>query len=210
MNSSIKCVIEFGNSLLVVGETRAHIFQFLGAPFFFGAQKLIDGIGAVSKNAVAESGKMLFGFSAHGIYVTDGMTKNYIDEPAIHSFVYEKGNKYDITRAELVCVWEDTNDDEWYFSYPTIDGFGFTVSFNQKLRVWSMHDYWRTAACPGELWKAAVFLSETGDVFVQDITGSGTAGDINPVGLGDKLEMKIGYGDAAMGQQPYGGLGELD
>ncbi|KKN65232.1 hypothetical protein LCGC14_0484080 [marine sediment metagenome] len=210
MNSSIKCVIEFGNSLLVVGETRAHIFQFLGAPFFFGAQKLIDGIGAVSKNAVAESGKMIFGFSAHGIYVTDGMTKNYIDEPAIHSFIYEKDNKYDITRAELVCVWEDTNDDEWYFSYPTVDGSGFTVSFNQKLKVWSMHDYWRTAASPGELWKASVFLSEDGDVFIQDITGSGSTADINPVGLSDGLELKIGYGDAAMGQQPYGGLGVLD
>ena len=73
-----------------------------------------------------------------------------------------------------------------------------------------MHDYWRTAASPGELWKASVFLSETGDVFIQDITGSGSTADVNPVGLSDGLELKIGYGDAAMGQQPYGGLGVLD
>jgi hypothetical protein len=211
MNSSIKCVIEFGNSLLVVGESRAHIFQFLGAPFFFGAKKLIDGIGAVGKNAVIESGTVVFGFSAHGIYITDGLTKEYIDEPAMHSFIYEDDNKYDKTRAELVCGWEDTNDDEIYFSYPTIDGSGFTVSFSRKdPTIWSMHDYWRTAASPGELWKAAILLSETGDVFVQDESGSGSAADINPLGLSDWFTMEISYGDAAYGEQPYGGHTELD
>jgi hypothetical protein len=210
MNSSIKCVIEFGTALLVIGETRAHIFQFIGAPFFFGAKKIIDGIGAVGKNAVCESGKMIYGFSAHGIYITDGMIKEYIDEPDIHSFIYEDDNKYDKTRAALVCAWEDTNDDEVYFSYPTIDGSGFTVSVNRKTGVWSMHDYWRTAASPGELWKAAIILSEDGDVFIQDASGTGSSYDVNPLGLSDMLVIDIGMGDAAMGQQPYGGKNTID
>lgn len=208
MNSSIKSVIEFGNALLVVGDTRAHIFQFTGAPFFFSANKLIDGIGAVGKNALCESGRMVYGFSAHGIYVTDGIEKQYIDEPAIHSFVYEGDNKYDKTRAELVCCWEDNNDDELYFSYPTIDGTGFTVSYNKKLQVWSMHDYWRTAASPGELWKAAILLSETGDIFIQDVSGSGS--DVNPLGLSDIFVLAIGYGGGAHAEQPYGGLRTVD
>jgi len=211
MNSSIKCVIEFGTSLLVIGETRAHIFQHIGPPFFHGAQKLIDGIGAVGKNAVCESGRVIYGFSAHGIYITDGMVKEYIDEPAIHSFIYEDGNKYDKTRAELVCVWEDTNDDEIYFSYPTVDGSGFTVSVNRKNpKVWSMHDYWRTAASPGELWKAAVILTENGDVFIQDASGTGSSYDVNPLGLSDVLVIEMGYGDASYGQLGYGGRDTVD
>ena len=205
MNSSIKCVIEFGNSLLVIGDTRAHIFQFVGAPFFFGAQKLIDGIGAVSKNAVCESGRMVFGFSAHGIWVSDGAVKNYIDEPDIHSFIYEGDKRYDKGRAELVCAWEDSNDDEIYFSYPTVDEYGFTVSFAPKSQVWSLHDYWRTAASPGELWKAAVLLSNTGDVFVQSESGTGSTFDVNPLGLSDELIILLGMGEAAMGEGPYGG-----
>ena len=210
MNSSIKCVVEFGNSLLVVGSTRAHLFQFIGPPFFFGAQKYIDGIGAVGKNALTEGGRMIYGFSPHGLYITDGTEKQYIDEPSMHSFIFESDNKYDKTRAELVCVWEDAIDDEIYFSYPTIDGSGFTVSFNPKLQVWSMHNYWRTAASPGELWDAPVLMAETGDIWIQSTGGAGSSFDVNPLGLSDKTSMSFGYGDPGHGHTPYGGQLDID
>jgi len=210
MNSSIKAVVEFGNSLLIVGITRAHIFQFLGPPFFFGAQKLIDGIGAVGKNAITEGGILIYGFSPHGIYITDGSTKQFIDQPDIHKFIFEGDNKYDKTRAELTCVWEDANDEEIYFSYPTIDGFGFTVSFNPALQVWSMHDYWRTAASPGELWRAPVLLSSTGDVWLQSDGGAGSSQDVNPLGLSDLTKVITGYGNPGYGENPYGGLDTID
>lgn len=209
MNSSIKAVVEFGNALIVVGSTRAHIFQFIGPPLFFGAQKLIDGIGAVGKNALTEGGRLIFGFSAHGIYLTDGSTKQYIDEPDIHSFIFEGDNKYDKTRAELVCMWEDANDDEIYCSYPTIDGSGFTVSFNPKLQVWSMHNYWRTAASPGELFDAPILLAQTGDIWIQSDGGSGSSFDVNPLGLSDQAVISFGYGFPGYGEAPYGGLLEM-
>ncbi len=210
MNSDIKAAVEFGNSLLVVGNARAHLFQFIGAPLFFGAQKLIDGIGAVSSNAVTEGGRLIYGFSETGIWVTDGSEKQYIDEPDIHSFIYEGNNKYDNTRANLVCMWEDANDDEIYCSYPTIDGLGFTVSFNPMLRVWSMHDYWRTAAGPGEPWNAPLLLASTGDLFIQSSAGSGSTFDVNPLGLSDVLVITLGYGEGGMGQLAHGGLTTID
>lgn len=205
MNSDIKAVVEFGNSLLVVGNSRAHIFQFIGAPLFFGAQKLIDGIGAVSSNAVTEGGRLIYGFAETGIWVTDGSTKQYIDEPDVHSFIYEGDNKYDRDRAALVCGWEDSNDDEIYFSYPTVNGLGFTVSFNPALRVWSMHDYWRTAAGPGEPWNAPLLLADTGDLFLQSIEGAGSTFDVNPLGLSDSTRILLGYGEGGYGQLAYGG-----
>lgn len=210
MNSSIKAVVEFGNSLIIVGHNRAHIFQFLGPPFFFGAQKMIDGIGAVGKNALTEGGRLIFGFGPNGIWLTDGQIKEYIDEPAIHSFIYEGDNKYDITRAELTCVWIDTKDDEVYFSYPTIDGFGFTASFNPSLQVWSMHDYWRTAAGAGELWDAPVLMDPNGNVWIQSETGTGSSFEFSPLGLSDGLVITLGYGEGGYGEQGYGGRGTFD
>jgi len=210
MNSSIKCVVEFGNSLLVMGITRAHLFQFIGAPLFFGAQKLIDGVGAVGKNALTEGGRLIYGFSPHGLFVTDGSEKQYIDEPSMHSFIFEGDNKYDKSRAELVAVWEDANDEEIYFSYPTIDGSGFTVSFNPKLRVWSMHDYWRTAASPGELWNAPVLMAETGDIWLQSAGGTGSSQDVNPLGMSDVTGITTEYGHPGYGQLRYGGVESID
>ena len=138
------------------------------------------------------------------------MLKEFIDAPDMHSFVYENDNKYDVERAALVCTWEDPNDDEVYFSYPTIDGSGFTVSISPKLQVWSMHDYWRTAASQGELWAAPILLSPNGDIWVQSSRGAGSSFASNPLGFSDMLSIPIGYGDAAYGEQPYGGKVELD
>jgi hypothetical protein len=210
MNSSIKAVTEFGNSLMVIGHNRAHIFQFLGPPFFFGAQKLIDGIGAVSSNAVTEGGRLIFGFGPNGIWLTDGQIKEYIDEPDIHSFIYEGDNKYDALRAALTCVWYDARDDEVYFSYPTVDDFGFTVSFNPSLQVWSMHDYWRTAAGAGELWDAPGLLDSNGNVWIQSETGTGSSFEFSPIGVGDILGITLGWGEGGYGEQGYSGIGEFD
>jgi hypothetical protein len=210
MNSSIKAVTEFGNSLMVIGHNRAHIFQFLGPPFFFGAQKLIDGIGAVSSNAVTEGGRLIFGFGPNGIWLTDGQIKEYIDEPDIHSFIYEGDNKYDALRAALTCTWYDARDDEVYFSYPTVDGFGFTVSFNPSLQVWAMHDYWRTAAGAGELWDAPGLLDSNGNVWIQSETGTGSSFEFSPIGVGDILGITLGWGEGGYGEQGYSGIGEFD
>jgi len=210
MNSDIKAVVEFGNSLLVLGHNRAHLFQFIGPPFFFGAQKIMDGIGAVGKNAVTEGGRLIYGFGPSGIWLTDGTVKEYIDGPDVHSFVYEGDNKYDKTRAELATVWEDSKDDEIYFSYPTIDGAGFTVSFNPKLRVWSMHDYWRTAASVGELWDSPILMDSDGNIWIQSEEGTGSSFEFSPLGLSDLLGIVAGYGEGGYGELGYGGETEID
>ncbi len=206
MNSDIKAVTEFGDSLMVIGHGRAHVFQFIGAPLFFGAKKLIDGIGAVGKNAVTEGGRLIYGFAANGIYVTDGTTKQYIDEPDIHKFIYEdEFMRYDTSRAELTAIWDDTNDGEIYFSYPTIDGRGTTISFNPVLQVWAKHDYWRTAAAAGNLWDAPILLSEAGDIWIQNEEGAGSTFEVAPLGMRNLLKFDIGMGDGAMGESFYGG-----
>ena len=205
LDSDIVTGVEFGNSLLIFGRGKVQIFQFLGPPFFFGARPLIEGLGAVSKQALAVVGRFIYGFGPNGLFITDGSTVEYIDEPAIHQYIFEQ--KYDPRFEEYVTVWHEPNDVEVYFSFPTSATSGETVSFNPKSRVWSQHNYWRTSASSGGLWNNAILADNDGNIWAQGPVIPVGSGGI-PVGMSWEADFTIGFGMGGFAMPGFGGFWE--
>jgi len=206
--SHITAVADFADGMLVCGTTQSHFLRFIGAPFYFGQDHLIQGAGAVSRRAVVTIDRIAYGFGPDGIWETDGATLNQISAPAIHKYVYE--DAYDDTKPEQVVAWTDQDNTQVFWSFPNKSGSGETISFDRRQRVWSMHEYWRTAAALGGSWLFPILGGVTGGVFGQ----SGGQGNVTgeSKNLGASLAMTIGttYGHPGYGGLGYGGAITVD
>jgi hypothetical protein len=66
--------------------------NWVGAPLYFGQNKLLDGIGAIGKHSVVADGRVIFGVGRNGIWQTDGMIFKYIDELALRDYLQSNVN----------------------------------------------------------------------------------------------------------------------
>lgn len=209
INSDIVASSEFGDALMVWGRNRAHIFQFLGPPFFFGAKKILDGTGLAGKNAFTTVGRLIYGMSNNTIFVTDGSTYQNIDDPDIHQYVFEE--MLDIAEIKRTTVWYDPNEDEVYFSFMTLDGKGKTVSFNPKLQVWSLHSYFRSAADSGGLFDNPLLGDNVGNVWAQGgLLGSPSSFIDNPLHFTEAFTIINGYSQDQYSFNGYSGIFQQD
>lgn len=206
--SHVTAVADFADGIIVCGTTQAHFLRFIGAPFYFGAQHLIEGAGAVSRHAVVTIDRIAYGFGPDGIWETDGATLNQISAPAVHKYIYE--DVYDATRPEQVVSWTDEDNVQVFWSFPTKDGLGETISFDRRQRVWCSHSYWRTAASRGGPWLFPVLGSVTGGIYGQGGGQGEVTGDPRPVGISLAMSITTGYGDPGYGGLGYGGSITVD
>jgi hypothetical protein len=203
LGSSIKAVVDLGEFKIIYGADRARILGFIGPPTFFSDQGLIDGIGAIGKHAVTAVGRKHYGFSANGIWVLDGASFAYLDDPSMHKYVYEDllSNDY----KELVTAWNDPNESVVYFSIPTGLGVGETIGYNYGTGAWSLYDWYRTAATSGGLYESPVLIDANGQVWGQ-LSGSAAFSEPgSPLGLTDNLFLLYGYSIGGFSQGGYGG-----
>jgi hypothetical protein len=203
LNSSIVGIVPLAAGLAVIGRNSIRLIRYIGPPFFFGDTHLIGNVGAMSKYAVVESGRILYGFGPDGIWASDGTSFEYIDQPSMHKYVYD--DTLDVDRAAMVATWADADNSMIYFSYPTIDGDGQTVGWDYKHRLWSLHAYWRMAATNGETWQIPITLDIGGNVWGQGVRGQPTVSDPTPLAITNGVAYSWGYGHLGYGQDAYGG-----
>jgi hypothetical protein len=86
LNSPIKAACHFGTSIAVFGENQLFEVKWIGQPFYYGQNKLLDGIGAIGKFAVCSDGRVLYGFSRNGMWKSDGLNYSYIDEVVVRDY----------------------------------------------------------------------------------------------------------------------------
>lgn len=206
--SDIAAVTDFADGILIVGRDQAHFTRFIGAPFFFNNEHLIGGIGAVSSQSILSINRIAYGFGPNSIWETDGATANQISHPSLQRHIYE--DTFDAARGEEVVCWLDTSQTRIYWSYPTKDGRGSTICFDRRQRVWSLHDYWRTAGSPGGLWRFPLTAGTVGTVFGEGAPGAEVTGNPSPLQLDMQLFMFSGYGHLGYGGSGYGGFQEVE
>lgn len=81
-----------GSSVSVYNEDQMGLVSYISAPFYFGQKVVLDGIGAVSKNAVCSDGSNNFGVGRNGVWWTDGNSFKYIDEGYLHDYLQKNVN----------------------------------------------------------------------------------------------------------------------
>lgn len=204
IGSPIAAVELFATGHILVGSDRAEFLQFIGPPFFFGTDSLVQGAAAISKNAVITFDRVAYGFGPNMIWESDGASLREISAPSVKAHIFEE--LYDQTRAEQLICWCDPDNTEIFWSFPTLGGQGKTVSYNRTQRLWAMHAYWRTAASRAGLWFFPITGSPTGGIFGQ---GGGTgqvSGNQSPIGLSEFGVISAGYGSLRYGNLAYGGF----
>jgi hypothetical protein len=92
LNTPTRAGCHFGPALAVFGENQMFQVSWVGAPFYFGQQKLLDGIGCVGKFACCSDGRLVYGFSRNGAWKTDGMQFSYIDEVVLRDYLQKNIN----------------------------------------------------------------------------------------------------------------------
>jgi hypothetical protein len=203
LDSEIMCVEPLLGGLGVYGKNQLFLVSFIGPPFFFGHTHLLDGVGAAGKASVVSVGRRHFGFGDDGIFITDGASFEYIDTPSIHNYVYV--DTLDQRYVDRVVAWEDREETIVYFSVPSGDGVGTTVGYNYTRKLWSMHDYYRTAATSGAIWDNPIAVSASGQVLQQGIQGVAVQGEPEPITLRNRTKFVTGFGELGFGQGGFGG-----
>jgi hypothetical protein len=201
-------VADLSDSLLMIGRDQVHIIQFEGVPLFFPNNHLLTSIGGVSKHGHVAVGRQVFGFGPNGIWVIDGASFQYIDDPSVHTWIYQEN--YDDSLADRVVAWSDENESVAYFSFPTGDGSGLTAGFNFRSGAWSMYDWYRTAAATGGLFNNPVMVDRNGQVWIQKSGSSPAVSESKPLTLSDAATLMLGYGMGGYGHGGYGGEWEVD
>lgn len=116
LNTPTRAACHFGASIAVFGENQLFEFKWVGAPFYYGQNKLLEGIGATGKFAVCSDGRLLYGFSRNGAWKSDGLQYSYIDEVILRDYLQANVNWAQAAKA--VCRKNDvTGCIE--FSFPT-------------------------------------------------------------------------------------------
>lgn len=92
LDTRIQAASRIGSGISIFAEDQMGLVSFINEPFYFGAKVVLDGIGAVSKNAVCSDGSMNFGIGRGGVWWTDANSYRYIDEGYLHDYLQEEVN----------------------------------------------------------------------------------------------------------------------
>jgi hypothetical protein len=113
---AIKAAADLGSEIAFYSETQMGICQYVGFPYVYAAKKLLDGIGAVGTHAVCSLGSENYGYSAQGLWKTDGNSFDYVDTPAIRKFIKDNIN---VTQQSKTVVVHDKVNNQIKLSIPT-------------------------------------------------------------------------------------------
>lgn len=114
-NTPIRAADRIGDAISVYSEDQIALVRYIGAPFILGQKTVIDGIGAIGKEAVAGDMQINVGVSRAGAWWTDGNTSRYIDVGWIANYLqdnvnWDQGAKISVARNDYTGTFE--------FSFP--------------------------------------------------------------------------------------------
>jgi hypothetical protein len=135
-NTPIRAGARLGDSLAVYAEDQMALVRYVGLPFIFGQKTVIDGIGAVGKQAVASDLRQNVGVSRAGVWATDGVTAKYIDEGFLSTYLQDNVNW--LQAAKIVAM---RNDHTGCFEFHFPMGVSFDIneawSWDPRTGGWS-------------------------------------------------------------------------
>lgn len=146
IDSPIMGAVELGSYIAIYTRNKMFLMSFLGAPFIFGIQPALTGIGVVGKKALCSVGRQNYGLSEQGFWTTDGAQFNYFDDPILKDYIQKNINW---AQASKVCCVHDQKNAQIIWFYPSVSGTGENdsgVAYDYKRNAWTLYDFGRTAA----------------------------------------------------------------
>lgn len=199
MNGECVAVVPLGRGLGVYSPDALHLVSFIGPPFYFGAQKLIDGVGAVSKHSVVNVGRLHYGLSQYGFFRTEGFNVQFIDRPSMHEYVFSNVSHDQLSQC---AAYHDPANNHVVWNFPHDD---FSVAYNYITGSWLFPGVVRTAGSDGEVFGFPIVGDEDGNVFSSAVGQVGTPPITAPLALFAEYSIETPFGQGGFGQGAFGG-----
>lgn len=131
LDSEIVAAVDIGRQTAVYSKETMGLIQFVGQPNVFAHTQAINGVGAVGAKSVIQVGAQNYGLNRQGVFVTDGSSFEYVDEPAFHEFLI---NDVDFTKGEEVKGYhnEDLGSVIWFYTRKDNTRYGFGFNYKRK------------------------------------------------------------------------------
>lgn len=131
------CAKPLGNSIGVYSSVMGGLFTEIGGTLSYGFRRPITGVSAVSQNSVVSLGDRHFGLTRETAFVTDLVSFQYIDEPAMR--VWMKDN-VDWSRMAEIYGWPDWAASVVRWVVPLAAGGSIGVGFRWDKGTWTFFD----------------------------------------------------------------------
>ena len=136
----IRCVTQLGNNLAVYTQNQMFVVSYIGLPNIFGYKPALDGVvGAVSPSSVVAVGRMNYGLSRDGFFVTDGASSKMIGrDSGMNRFFRENAS---FTELGQVYAFDNSKENEVVWGVP-LGSAKITkeIYYNYKTNQWGMRD----------------------------------------------------------------------
>lgn len=137
LDTEISAAVPLGESILAYGQDQVFTVNYVGQPYYFTYRPQMSGIGAVSKGAVVSIGRKHVGLSWRGFFITDGVSFEYVDEPAVHDFFR---GAVEASALGATVGYHNALDSEVIFTYPVDPATYEGLVFNYKTGDWHQTD----------------------------------------------------------------------
>lgn len=164
LQTQIMAAVPLGNRIAVYGKDQMFLVNYLANDLVYGYQPALNGIGAVSKNAVVSLGRRNFGLSSQGFFVTDGASFEYIDDPALRHWFKKNINQNQYAK---VCAYHDEENTQirWYIPTGVTTDNDLCVSYNYERNNWSFISATVSACEERTVARYAITGSEAGQIY---------------------------------------------
>lgn len=206
MESEITAARLLQDNLLVYGYNSVYAINFLQSRQVFGSQHLLNGIGAYSQHAVTTFQGKHYGFGPRGIWMTDGVSYEYIHSPAVKETVLNNVNE---DQASKIVAYHDARLECLLFFYPTLGATNNDagLAYNYKTGSWNPLVLARSAATDNGVFPYPITGSVAGVVYNQSEPTLEVAPTVDStIAVPATMAIAVGYGGGVYGgYPPYGG-----
>lgn len=140
LDSELIAAERLGDVVLAYSYNSVAMIRYIGPDFYFGAKRVLTGIGAVGKFSVVEYKNKHYGFGKDGIWVTDGNSFEYVSPPAMREWLKANVN-YGSADKIAGYVNTDKNLIEWGVPIAGASENNLTIIYNVKTNKWSFRSY---------------------------------------------------------------------
>lgn len=133
----IVAMVPLGGAIGVYSHINAGLFVAIGGTTSFGFRRPIKGVHAISPHSVVSLGDRHFGLTRENAFVTDLVSFQYIDEPAMRTYLRDNA---DWSRMSEVYGWPNWNASMIRWTVPSLAGGSFGIGYRWDRQTWTKFD----------------------------------------------------------------------
>ena len=158
LDSRIRCGTLIGPNTAIYSQDQMVMGRYIGGNDVFTFAPALYGIGALNPRSIIAHNRFNWGLHRRGIFYTDGVTFDYVDEPRIRRWI--KSN-VDFSVGDKICGWHDERHQMMCWAV-SAQGEYLTIGYKYKEQSFTIRS-------PG------VRFGEEADVFDECVLATGDA-----------------------------------